>query len=395
MSAHAAHGTLLALGDRRLATVHGDFRAHVFRNLATRSFVLAVARGDLRGSAPLLARVHSSCVTSETFGACDCDCAQQLEGALARIAERGRGAVFYLLQEGRGAGFAAKVRDRMIVQASRDRVTTFEAYERMGLGRDYRHYDDVPSALRLLDVTAPLQLLTNNPEKLAALEAEGVAVAGTAPIRHEPSPWNAHYLAAKSRSGHTLTDAAAALRAAELPGPVHDFEPTALPDAPRFVAVASYYLPVASGCGLPHWFRLHAYHDLEQGVERVVLQHDAARTAVPLVHVQREALLERFPLREGGHRRDAWRAAVTRIVSRGAGIALFLPLAGSEAELGPSGEAPAPDEPLDEATLLLVARHLSGDRAETLAATREDTALCHVLRSRGLAVDPPRGRDAA
>ena len=59
----------------------------------------------MSGPAPVLARVHSSCVTSETFGACDCDCAQQLDGALARIAKVGRGVVFYLLQEGRGAGF--------------------------------------------------------------------------------------------------------------------------------------------------------------------------------------------------------------------------------------------------------------------------------------------------
>lgn len=402
MSLHAAYGTLLALGDRRLDTVHGEFRAHVFRNLATRTFVLAVGRGDLCGAAPLLARVHSSCVTSESFGACDCDCAQQLEGALQRIAAKGRGVVFYLLQEGRGAGFAAKVRDRMIVQASRDRVTTFEAYERMGLGRDYRHYDDVPSALRLLGVGGPLQLLTNNPEKLAALEAVGVPVAGTVPIRHDPSPWNAHYLAAKSRSGHSLSDPAEALRRAELPGPVRYFEPMPLADAPRFVHVASYFLPVA---GLrppgmdeqraPHWFRLHAYHDLQRGVERVVLQHEASPDAVPLVHVQREALLERFPLREGGHFRDAWGAAVPRIVARGAGVTLFVPVAGNEAELGPSGDATAPDEPLDTATLRLVARHLTGRRAQPLCVSRDATALCRALSEAGIALLPPLGRDAA
>ncbi len=77
---------------------------HVFRNLHTRAYALAICRGDIRTSAPLLARVHSACVTSEAFGGCDCDCAEQLEQALARIAEAGRGVVFYLMQEGRGAG---------------------------------------------------------------------------------------------------------------------------------------------------------------------------------------------------------------------------------------------------------------------------------------------------
>ena len=163
---HALAGQLLHRGVVPLDTTHGPFAAHVLQNVATGSVAFAVARGDVRGSAPLLARIHSSCVTSETFGGCDCDCVEQLDLALERIADEERGVVFYLMQEGRGAGFSAKARDRMLVQASRNRLTTFEAYERMGLGHDHRRYDEVGHASALLGVTAPLVLLTNNPDKL-------------------------------------------------------------------------------------------------------------------------------------------------------------------------------------------------------------------------------------
>ena len=79
-------GSLLLRGRRALETVHGSFTVHVAQNLATRHFALALTRGDVRSAEPLLARVHSSCVTSESYGACDCDCAAQLDSALATIA---------------------------------------------------------------------------------------------------------------------------------------------------------------------------------------------------------------------------------------------------------------------------------------------------------------------
>lgn len=395
MTDHAAHGTLLTVGERALSTIHGEFRVHVFRNLATRGFVLAVTIGDVTGPEPLLARVHSSCVTSETFGACDCDCAQQLDGALARMADVGRGVIFYLLQEGRGAGFAAKARDRMIVQASHDEVTTFEAYERLGLGRDYRRYGDVASARRLLGIEAPLELLTNNPEKLAALSLEQVPVHTTVAIRHEASPWNVHYLATKSRSGHALAEPDARTRPAKPPGPVTYFEPVALENAPRFVHVATYYLPITpSGrAGAPHWFQLHAYHDLRLGLERVVLEHPAHGGATPLVGVQREALLERFPLRGGGVLRERWRATVERIVERGAGVVLFLPIAGGEAKLDAKEVEVSLDGTLDADAVRLLLRHLPRRRAALLRTgsepTPDDTILCRTLESAGVWLEAP------
>jgi len=130
-------GTLLAVDARPLSTPHGRFRAHRFHDLATERPVLALAYGTITGREPVLARVHSSCVTSEVYGACDCDCAEQLDAALAHVARRGRGVLFYLMQEGRGAGFVAKALDRMLVQASGHRLTTFDAWS-FPLGWAYR-----------------------------------------------------------------------------------------------------------------------------------------------------------------------------------------------------------------------------------------------------------------
>ena len=354
----AVAGQMLHRGVVPLDTTHGPFAAHVLQNVATGSYAFAVARGDVRGRAPLLARIHSSCVTSETFGGCDCDCVEQLDLALARIAAEGRGVVFYLMQEGRGAGFSAKARDRMLVQASRNRLTTFEAYERMGLGHDHRRYDEVGHACGLLGVTAPLVLLTNNPDKLAALSDLEVEVAGSARLRQPASPYNQHYLAAKSRSGHALEDPTGGPDAAELPEPVTEFAPYALPDAPRFVHLATYLLPVRlrGEPGGTHWFRVHAYFDLTDGRERVVLAYGPHDAATPLVRVQRESLLERFPLASGATHKPLWHEAVRRMVEHGAGIAAFVPVAGFDPELR---ERPADDD----GTAALLAHHLRGRTA--------------------------------
>ncbi len=367
----AVHGTLLALDLSALDTVHGRFRAHRFHNLATGQPALAVVRGRVTGRAPLLARVHSSCVTSELYGACDCDCAEQLDAALAAIARGGRGVLFYLTQEGRGAGFGAKARDRMLVQASRHRLTTFDAYERLGLGHDQRRYDEVAAACRLLGIRAPLRVLTNNPAKLDALRAAGVAIEGHRPVTVGASPFSVHYLAAQSRSGHLLPAGRGA--AAALPERVRLEEPRALRGAPRFLALASYLLPVrAPG---PAWFRLHLYLDVVARRERVVLTHGmrggmrGRGAAPPLVHVQHDALLERFPLRRPRLARR-WARARAAMVRQGAGCALFLA----------EGETP------DPATLALLARHLPDRRGRWAGAPDDPSATA--LAAAGVRLEP-------
>lgn len=350
-ASHKSAGTLLHLEERRLETRHGAFRAHVFQNTASGRFALVLLRGDAGARAPLLTRVHSSCVTSEAFGACDCDCAAQLDAALGAIAREGRGAVFYLLQEGRGAGFAAKARDRMLVQASRHRLTTFEAFERMGLGGDRRRYDEVAFACRILGVAAPLRLLTNNPAKLAALEAEKLAVESAVPLHPQVSPFNLHYLASKSRSGHALGDPGPGGRAAELPEEVRCFEPRALRGAPRFLYLASYLLPIR----LPRparggaWFRLHLCFDREALVERVALSCGRPDAPDALACLEPERILERLPFRERGAEGSPWLRRAAAMAGRGSGCAVFLPT-----QL--SGEAGPEAAPADPGAELLLAR---------------------------------------
>jgi GTP cyclohydrolase II len=372
------HGLLLHLGTSVVPTVHGDFRVDRCQNLFTRNQVLALSQGDLHAPEPLPARVHSSCITSECYGSCDCDCAEQLDGALAHIATAGRGVVFYLMQEGRGAGFTAKVRDRMIVQASGNRLTTFDAYERMGLGRDHRTYEEVAALRALLGIGAPLELLTNNPDKLASLAAEGVPIAGTVALRHAPSPFNLHYLAAKLDSGHALDAEVVVPRAAELPETVTYFEPYALDGAPHLIHVASYLVPIvlrpATGNGgTPHWFWLHAYFDTEATRERVVLAYRQTRDASPLVRLQPEALFDRFPLRAGGMNRRSWNATVRRIARHGAGAVAFA----------------AEDGRTDEATIRLLARHASKRARPLVDAAQAPLELGAMLGRFGVTVDPP------
>jgi GTP cyclohydrolase II len=286
----ALTGATIHLGDRVLPTAYGPFAVHFFRDLAHARTSMAVALGDLTGAAPVLARVHSSCVTSECLGACDCDCAEQLDAALAAIAQAGRGLLFYLVQEGRGAGLAAKARDRMLVQASRNRLTTFEAYSEMGLPADLRTYHEVAPITRLLGVRAPLRLLTNNPEKAQAvaraLAEDKIEVCGTRPIHGLASPFNSHYLEAKARSGHRLGGVRRTLGALP-PDPVIAEPPMSAIEAPHLVSTARYWLPVsleayASRVALPPdsevdvegvaWLSLRVVFDRRSGRESILLR---------------------------------------------------------------------------------------------------------------------------
>jgi len=311
-------GTLIALGTEPLATRHGAFLVHRFHNCTSGAPALAVTFGDVGGAAALLARVHSSCVTSEAFGACDCDCAEQLDGALAHIASHGRGALFYLMQEGRGAGFVAKALDRMLVQASPGPLTTFEAYARLGLPADQRTYGEVAAIKRLLGVRAPLRLLSNNPDKVAALRDAGADVAGTEPLRVRASAYSHDYLNAKARAGHTVAPTAG-INAAALPERVAVIRPEPLAPGSRLVRLAAYLLPVRGADAA--WFHLHVYLDGSAGRERVVLTYGDGGDDV-LVRIQRETLLDRFAPTSPRFR-QVWHEAVARIVAHGRGMALF------------------------------------------------------------------------
>ncbi len=238
-------GQTLYLAHCPLDTRFGPFHAYVFQDIIDHHYIIALAHGDILGSEKLYTRLHSSCVTSETLRGCDCDCVQQLEGAFKVIAAKGHGILFYLMQEGRGVGYVGKSRDRMLVQASLDQISTFQAYAAMGLKKDHRNYDNISQICRLLGVTAPFVVLTNNPDKLDALRAQGIPIAGTEPLEFEPSPFNLAYLTSKAAGGHILKrPAETTVRRALPPEPVIPFQPHALTNASRFIYCASYFLPI-------------------------------------------------------------------------------------------------------------------------------------------------------
>ncbi len=170
---------------------------------------IAIVVGDLGtgqsaggpGLAPVLARVHSECWTGEVLRSHKCDCREQLDQALRRIAEAGRGVVVYLRQEGRGIGLGNKVRAYALQQEG---VDTVDANRILGFADDGRTYDVAAAILTDLGV-ARVALLTNNPRKVEGLRAHGIQVTERVPVTTEPNQHNADYLAVKARRmGHDL-----------------------------------------------------------------------------------------------------------------------------------------------------------------------------------------------
>ena len=150
---------------------------------------------------PVLARIHSECFTGDLLGSLRCDCGQQLRGAIAAIAKSGGGVLLYLAQEGRGIGLMNKLRAYRLQDEGFD---TMEANERLGFAADERMYDIAARMLRLLGFDA-VRLMTNNPDKVAALEAAGIEVAERVPHAFPSTEHNKDYLRAKKeKGGHLL-----------------------------------------------------------------------------------------------------------------------------------------------------------------------------------------------
>ena len=183
-----------------LPTARGMFRAVVFREGRSGAEHVAMVLGDISGDG-VPVRVHSECLTSEVLGSLKCDCRAQLDRALDRIAELGRGVLLYLRQEGRGIGLGNKIRAYALQAEGHD---TYEANRMLGFPDDLRRYDVAADMLRLLGVRS-VDLITNNPLKIAGLVDSGIAVRRRI---HLPSPMNPHnvgYLRVKrERSGHLI-----------------------------------------------------------------------------------------------------------------------------------------------------------------------------------------------
>jgi len=239
------YGQTLYIANCSLDTRFGPFHAYIFQDIIDKHYIIALAFGDIVNSKLLYTRLHSSCVTSETLRGCDCDCVQQLEGAFKVISEKGNGILFYLMQEGRGVGYVGKARDRMLVQASLDQLSTFQAYAAMGLQKDHRNYDNISQICYLLGITAPFVVLTNNPDKVEALQDQGITVVRTEALEFEPSPFNLAYLTSKAAGGHILKrPGETTIKRALPPEPVVPFKPYVIPNAQRFIYSASYFLPM-------------------------------------------------------------------------------------------------------------------------------------------------------
>jgi GTP cyclohydrolase II len=162
--------------------------------------LVALVMGDIHATPPLV-RIHSQCLTGDVFGSLRCDCRLQLEMALKQIAEAGAGILLYEQQEGRGIGLMAKLKAYELQDHGLD---TVEANEELGFAADCRAYEMPAEALKLLGVKA-VRLMTNNPEKVAAMESAGIAVAERVSAEVELQEGFAAYLKTKQeKMGHIV-----------------------------------------------------------------------------------------------------------------------------------------------------------------------------------------------
>jgi GTP cyclohydrolase II len=172
---------------------------HGFEDAAANKEHLVLTLGDLSGDAPVLTRVHSECLTGDALFSLRCDCGNQLHAALRMIASEGRGALFYLRQEGRGIGLLNKIKAYRLQDEGAD---TVEANEQLGFGADMRDYSILLPMFEHLKVSS-VQLMTNNPRKVEALNELGIEVAERVPLLCASNPHNEKYLQTKgAKLGH-------------------------------------------------------------------------------------------------------------------------------------------------------------------------------------------------
>lgn len=185
-----------------LPTKHGEFRIHVYQPVGETVEHVAVVKGDLKGQEKVLVRVHSECLTGDILGSLRCDCGEQLDAALAKIAQEGLGVVVYLRgHEGRGIGLANKIRAYQLQDQGQD---TVEANLALGLPVDTRDYQVAAQILDDLGVKT-IRLMTNNPKKMKKLAEYGMQVVERVPVQTPHTPHNIGYLRTKQQKlGHML-----------------------------------------------------------------------------------------------------------------------------------------------------------------------------------------------
>jgi 3,4-dihydroxy 2-butanone 4-phosphate synthase / GTP cyclohydrolase II len=193
--------TVERVADANLPTEVGEFRIAGYRSLNSDEEFVALYKGEMEADTPTLVRIHSQCLTGDVFGSIKCDCGPQLHRTMEMIEAEGRGAIVYQQQEGRGIGIINKIRAYELQDQGAD---TVEANQKLGFEIDAREYRQCAEVLFDLGL-CQVKVISNNPDKLKALEEAGLRIVERVPIiveSHEPA---AHYLKTKKeKMGHLI-----------------------------------------------------------------------------------------------------------------------------------------------------------------------------------------------
>ncbi len=185
-----------------LPTKFGTFQIIIYKSLIDNSEHTVLLTGDIQKQ-PLLTRVHSQCLTGDTFYSLKCDCGDQLRQSMQIIAKEGDGIIIYLNQEGRGIGLLSKINAYALQEKGLD---TVEANHALGMPSDARDYNIAAEILYDLNISK-INLLTNNPQKIKALEEHKIKIVRRIPIETMPQKHNLNYLATKKKKlGHLLSN---------------------------------------------------------------------------------------------------------------------------------------------------------------------------------------------
>ncbi len=190
--------TVKFISSSQLPTEFGEFVIHAFEDSRDNKEHIALVFGELAANEKALCRVHSECLTGDALFSLRCDCGSQLREAMHRIATRGSGVILYLRQEGRNIGLGNKIRAYHLQD---DGADTVEANQALGFDADERQYDMCLPMLKELGVSE-IELMTNNPEKVTALEKLGLTVSRTPIITGENSHNEAYLATKRSKLGH-------------------------------------------------------------------------------------------------------------------------------------------------------------------------------------------------